>query len=206
VSRALVTFATGDWPTLHPLKARPQSRTRGPARLPTGRATLDDAQAPSWMRSPAPRTPSWHQEALWIDCDVVVVDDSRTRRRGACGFLASLVSPSPGRRCPELRRLARPPTDGAGARQLWRMDRYLNHGWWEQAAARPARLPPRTEAVTLGRPTDLYGKTHWLGLEWNSHEQSERHPAPPVSRATPGRSNGGHPLCLIPGAGSRAGA
>jgi hypothetical protein len=69
--------------------------------------------------------------------------------------------------------------------QLWRMDEYLAHPWWEQGAL--CQLLGYTgRPLRLAAPTELYWRTHWLGLEWNSHEERDRHPTPRFAHATYG--------------------
>jgi len=71
--------------------------------------------------------------------------------------------------------------------RLWGMDRYLDHPWWEQAGMLDLLGYRHTvRPVELAAPTELYRRTHWLGLEWNSHEQNDRHPQPRFAHATCG--------------------
>ena len=191
MSRALVTFAVGDHARLLAL-SQPglqayadrhgyQFHSRPPTML---------LRPPSWMKvAQLLAALDWHEEVLWIDCDVVVVDDSSdlADEVPADAWQAIARHHTPDGEVPNcgvwlVRQPMRPVLE-----QLWRMDRYLTHGWWEQAALLDLlgyRHEPRP--VTLDRPSELYGRTHWLGLEWNSHEQSDRHSAPRFAHVTPG--------------------
>ena len=191
MSRALVTFATGDYGQLFTL-----SRPGLSAYADRHGYQLHDQppsmmlRPPSWMKiAHLLDDVDWHEDALWLDCDVIVVDDSSD--------LADEVPPGAWQAM-VCHRTSDGEVPNCGVwlvrqpmvpvlEQLWRMDRYLNHGWWEQAALLDLlgyRHEPRP--VTLDRPNELYARTHWLGLEWNSHEQSDRHPAPRFAHATPG--------------------
>jgi PAS domain-containing protein len=129
------------------------------------------------------RPPSWHkitallealdeyEEALWLDCDVVIVDGSHD--------LADEI-PAGAWQAITLHQTGEGDVPSAGVwylRQgmqpvleaIWRLDRHLHHRWWEQAALQellgytPDRLP-----VTRETETDLYRRTHWLDQdEWN---------------------------------------
>lgn len=191
MSRALVTFALGEHQQLLELS------------LPRF-GEYADRHGYQLLADPprfAMRPPSWrkvaalldalnhHEEALWIDCDVAIVNGDRD--------LADEVS---GDCCQALVRHHTPDGEVPNAGvwyvretlrptllRLWRMDRYLDHPWWEQAALLDL-LGYRhgSRPVELGEPTDLYRRTHWLGLEWNSHEQNDRHPSPRFAHATCG--------------------
>jgi len=129
------------------------------------------------------RPPSWHKiislldaledydEALWVDCDVVLVDTSWdladdiptdawqgiTRHRTGEGEVPS---------CGVwyVRQPMQPVLEA-----IWRLSRYEHHRWWEQAALQellgytPEHLP-----VHQDHETELSRHTHWLSLEWNA--------------------------------------
>lgn len=130
-----------------------------------------------------------HQEALWIDCDVVIVDGDRDLAdkvpAGCCQALVRHHTPDgevPNAGVWYVRQTMQP-----ALLRLWRMDRYLDHPWWEQAALLDLLgYRHTTRPVELAGPSELYRRTHWLGLEWNSHEQNDRHPQPRFAHATCG--------------------
>jgi hypothetical protein len=193
VNRALVSFAAGDFEPLLEI-ARPrfaQYADRHRYELIT--------KPPALLLRPA----SWHKisvlldvledydEALWVDCDVVIVDASAdlagevpaeawqaiTRHATAEGEV-----PSAG--VWYLRQSMQPVLEA-----IWRLERYRHHRWWEQAALQkllgytPDRLPVRLE-----RETDLYRRTHWLDNHWNAlaFPGAEPDPRTRIAHAAPG--------------------
>lgn len=130
-----------------------------------------------------------HEEALWLDCDVVIVDGSVD--------LADEV-PEPAEQALVRHHTLDGEVPNAGVwfvrqsmrpalKRIWLMDRYLDHCWWEQAAVLDLLgYTPNRRPVELVEPSELYWRTHWLGLEWNSHEQADPHPAPRFAHATCG--------------------
>ncbi len=191
MSRALVTFATGEFSRLLDL-ARPRFQEyadrHGYQLHETPPGLL--LRPPSWLKvSQLIDALTWHEEALWIDADVAIVDGSRdvADEVPARSWQALVCHHTPDGAVPNcgvwlVRQPMRPILE-----HIWRMDRYVNHPWWEQAAMLDLlgyRHEPRP--VVLDTPTDLYGRTHWLGLEWNSHEENDRHPEPRFAHATAG--------------------
>jgi hypothetical protein len=189
--RALVTFATGEHERLLEVA------------LPTMRRYADRHGYDLLADPPPPirRPPSWlkipllqkalrsYDEVLWLDADLVVVDDrvdvadeidvdsyhAMVRHHTADGEVPS---------CGVW--LLRKPMLGWLAR-AWVKTEYLDHGWWEQAALLDLLgYEHRTRPCRHVRETSLYRHTHWLELEWNSHEQSDRHPDPRFAHATAG--------------------
>lgn len=191
MSRTLVTFALGDHARLLELSLPRMAEY-------ADRHGYDlNAHAPRLAMRPA----SWlkvavllaalehYDEALWVDCDVVVVDPTvdLADEVPADAWQALVRHHTPDGEVPNagvwyVRQTARDALE-----RVWTMERYLDHVWWEQAALldllgyRHATRP--VEHVTA---TDLYRRTHWLGLEWNSHEQHDPHPAPRLAHATCG--------------------
>jgi len=129
------------------------------------------------------RPPSWHKitslldilddydEALWIDCDCVIVnpDQDIADEIPAEAWHAITRHHTPEGEVPSvgvwyLRQPMQPVLEA-----VWRLTRYTNHRWWEQAAVQqllgytPEHLPVRQE-----KTTDLSERTHWLGTEWNA--------------------------------------
>lgn len=191
MTRALVTFATGDHRRLLDL-----SLPRFAAYAEAHDYDLH-TEAPRMLLRPA----SWYKvpalldlledydEVLWLDADVVICDVGRD--------VADEVPPD---KWQALVRHHTPdgevPNGGVWyARPLlrdallaiWQRDRYLNHGWWEQAALLDLLgYEHQQRPVRLVEPSELYARTHWLGLEWNSHEENDRHPRPVFAHATAG--------------------
>ena len=191
MSRALVTFAVGEHRRLLELslpRFAEYADRHGyelhayPPRLVT--------RPPSWLKVAALLDAlNHHEEALWIDCDVVIVDgdlDLADEVPDPC-CQALVRHHTPDGEVPNcgvwlVREALRP-----ALLRLWRMDRYLDHVWWEQAAVLDLLgYRHQQRPVELVAPTELYRRTHWLGLEWNSHEQNDRHPSPRFAHATCG--------------------
>jgi len=199
MSRIMVTVATGAYSRLLDL-SRPGMERYADRH---GYELLEVKQAKQILAGSSAfyRPPSWwkvpllqaaldeHDEALWVDADVVVVDDDLdVADEVPEGAVQALVrhhtadGEVPNAGVWFVRRDAH-----EALQRVWRLDRYIDHPWWEQAALldllgyRHDRRP-----VALGEPTGLYDRTHWLGLEWNSHEQSDRHPQPRFAHATCG--------------------
>lgn len=189
MSRALVTFATGDHKQLLDLAlpgfARYAKRhgytlvTRSPSLL---------LRPASWYKIPALLDALDHfDEALWLDCDIAIVDDTLDLAAEApAGAWQALVrhhtsdGEVPNGGVWYVRQPARPALEA-----VWRSHEYLVHPWWEQAALL-GLLGYQLAPARLLEPTVLYDRTHWLGLEWNSHEQNDRHPEPRFAHATCG--------------------
>lgn len=124
---------------------------------------------------------------LWLDADVIVADEGRD--------LADELSPddwqalvrhhTPDGEVPNcgvwlLRPAMRPLLE-----QLWEMTQYLKHPWWEQGALCEL-LGYGGRPLSLLYPSELYARTCWLELEWNSHEEQDPHPSPRFAHATAG--------------------
>ena len=70
--------------------------------------------------------------------------------------------------------------------QIWDMEKWLMHGWWEQAALlelmgynvwQPTRY--------LGEPTEVYNYTYFLNNSWNVHKWDKPQPEHPrIQHAT----------------------
>ena len=176
MNRALVTFAVGGFQLLLEL-AQP------------GLEEYADRHHYTLITDPPAvleRPPSWHkitalmaaldeyEEALWVDCDTVIVDPTLD--------VADEIPPEAWQAI-TLHHTHEGEVPSAGvwyARQplqpvleaIWRHDEYLHHRWWEQAALQhllgytPNQLPVHLDRPN--RPTELYRRTHWLGLEWNT--------------------------------------
>jgi hypothetical protein len=191
VTRALVTFAVGEHERLLQLalpRMAEYADRHGYDLIAHPPRML--WRPPSWLKVAALLDALTHyDEALWIDCDVVIVDgeldvDDELHDDDVQALVRHHTPDGEVPNCGVwlVRQAMRPVL-----MQLWRMDRYLNHPWWEQAAMLDLLgYRHRRRPVELAEPTDLYRRTHWLGLEWNSHEQNDRHPSPRFAHATCG--------------------
>lgn len=174
MSKALVTFGTGDFESLldismpglagyadrwgYELRTNPPQGLTRPASWGKLRAILAAL--------------IHHSEVLWVDCDVIILDDS-----------ADIAPMVPADAWQGLTRHftheGEVPSAGvwyvreqmAGPlEQMWQMTRYMNHPWWEQAALQDLLgYTPNERPVRLDEPTDLYDRTVWLDAnEWNA--------------------------------------
>lgn len=190
IRRALITFATGEHEQLLEVA------------LPGFEAFADRhgydllipefdhlSREPSWLKLPAMvHALQEYGEVLWLDCDVVIVDGSEDP--------AVLIEPgkwqalvrhhTPDGEVPNCGVwLARRPMIPV-LQAMWSAAHYLTHHWWEQAAMLDLLgYQHETRPCCLVVPTELYERTHWLGLEWNSHEQNDRHDSPRFAHVTP---------------------
>jgi hypothetical protein len=191
VSRALVTFAVGDHERLLqlslPRMAEYADRHGYELRADPPRPLY---RPPSWLKVAALLAAlDEHEEALWLDADIVIVDGSLdVADEAPAGCWQALVrhhtadGEVPNAGVWLVRQAMRTTLE-----RLWSMDHYLDHPWWEQAALLDLLgYQHRVRPARLADPTGLYRRTHWLGLEWNSHEQSDRHPTPRFAHATCG--------------------
>jgi hypothetical protein len=191
VSRALVTFATGDHARLLDLSLPGfvEYAHRHDYTLIT--------RAPGILMRPA----SWYKvsalldaldrydEALWLDADVVICDTSRdlADEVPADAWQALVRHHTPDGQVPNGGVWYVRPQMRDTLRAIWKHDRYLNHGWWEQAALLDLLgYAHHNRPVRLVTPSELYEHTHWLDLTWNSHEQHDPHPRPRFAHATHG--------------------
>jgi hypothetical protein len=189
MSRALVTFATGAYRACAEI-ARPgleQYAERHEYELLDRPPTIAPRPA-SWMKLPLlANALDRYDEVLWLDADVVVCDPNH-----------DLADDVPQEAWQALVRHHTPdgevPNCGVWylrhqmhhvLEQLWTMERYLDHPWWEQGALLEL-LGYQGRPVELVAPTELCWHTHWLPLEWNSHEERDRHPSPRFAHATCG--------------------
>jgi hypothetical protein len=190
MSRALVTFAVGaDYQELLEL-ARPGFREyaelHGYDLHTTPPAT--SSRAPSWRKVPRLlHLLDTYDEVLWVDCDVVIVDPSWDLADDVPDqdWQALVAHHTPDGEIPNCGVwYLRPPMQPV-LEQMWRMDQYTSHIWWEQAALLEL-LGYHGHPVRLEHPTELYARTCWLDLEWNSHEERDRQPQPRFAHATCG--------------------
>jgi hypothetical protein len=189
VNRALVTFAVGPYEQLLEVSLPTMTAyaERHGYRLLAEPPALG-TRPPSWMKLPLLRNAlDEFDEVLWLDADVLIRDDSLdlADEVPADAWQALVRHHVVEGEVPNcgvwfLRAAMRPMLD-----QLWGMDEYLEHPWWEQGAL-VELLGYRGRPVQLQAPSELCRRTHWLGLEWNSHEERDRHPRPRFAHATYG--------------------
>jgi hypothetical protein len=172
MNRALVTFAVGE-----PFEELLDLALPGMAAYAI-RHGYDVVTDPPRMLT---RPPSWgkvtrllqlldeYDELLWIDCDVLVLDDTRD--------LADEMTPDAWHGI-TLHRTVEGDVPSCGVwlvRQpmqpvleaIWRLDRYCFHPWWEQAALHDL-LGYGGRPVDRIKDTELYERTCWLDVRWNA--------------------------------------
>lgn len=137
---------------------------------------------------PASRPASWfkvraliqalrdHDEVLWLDADIVIVDDSEdlADHVSAGAWQAMVAHHTPDGEVPNHGVwFCRQPMSEVLDR-IWAMTEYLHHPWWEQAAGmRLLGYDPNCRPTVFHGPTELYERTCFLPVEWNSHRDDE---------------------------------
>lgn len=137
-------------------------------------ANLFGARPASWQKVQALHSAlQKHDRVAWIDADVVVFDGSENifdelepdkvqalcRHSTECGEVPNCgVWVLTSRMLPILG-------------QMWAMDQYLNHCWWEQRAMLDLLGYEVSDGLFAKHlsETELYGLTTWLGPRWNHH-------------------------------------
>jgi len=151
-------------------------------------AEANGDRPPSWMKiALANVLLNTYQQVLWLDADVVVCDDTLdVADQVADDAWQAMVAHHTGDgEVPNCGVWLLRPAMQPALRQVWTMSQYNHDGWYEQAAVVELLGYERAPARLL-EPTDLYRHTHWLPLEWNSHEQNDPHPSPRFAHATCG--------------------
>lgn len=186
--RALVTFAT---PELAELQAISLPLMRSYAERHGYEVVVCDG-------IPRQRPASWykvaallgvledHEEALWLDADVVICDESRDIADEVAddSWQALAVHHTGDGEVPNCGVwLAREALRGTLER-VWGMTQYLHHPWWEQGSVLELLgYDSWARPTVFHGPTDLHARTTFLGTEWNSHPWDE-HPSPRFRHAT----------------------
>lgn len=181
MSRALVTFGIGPHRELLDIALPTFERYAGRHGYDLivaepGAGALDvqvmSERPASWLKVPLLRNLlGEHDEVLWLDSDVVIVDDSEDlaahvaadRWQGLALHRSVYDGAHPNHGVWLLRPPMVPILD-----LIWRQTRYIDHPWWEQAASlwllgydvehRPLREPT---------PNPLLERTKLLSSEWN---------------------------------------
>lgn len=133
-------------------------------------AELDSPRPASWHKIPALLAAlDDYEEALWIDADVVIVDDTEDLNVPKFKWQALVAHHTGDGEVPNcgvwlVRQPMRPWLE-----RIWKMTGYLNHPWWEQAAVCEL-LGYRGSPLQLMDPGELVARTAFLGKEWNPHK------------------------------------
>lgn len=190
MTKALVTFAVGRHTELLEL-SRPGFQAYAARHGYTYMETwnVGATREPSWWKVRALiGALAFYDEVLWIDCDVAIVDGSRDLAADVPpdAWQALVMHHTQDGEVPNCGVWYVRRTMTTILEAVWSMDRYLDHVWWEQAAMLELLgYNPTERPVRRHFPSELYDRTHWLPLEWNSHEQNDRHPSPRFAHCTP---------------------
>lgn len=174
MSRAIVTFAVGAEHERLLEIALPSfqefARRHGYCLLTETPPAPDIPRPPSWWKIPALQAAlDDHDEALWLDCDTVIIDPRDDVEVDLLAWQAVVEHHTKDGRVPNLGVwLVRRPMLAVLSR-MWEMTRYLNHGWWEQAAMLELLGYADGRPVQLRAPTGLYERTAFLDPGWNVH-------------------------------------
>jgi hypothetical protein len=190
--RALGTFATNDHAQLLAL-SRPLMRAyaaRHGYAYCEQVVQVNHARPHSWLRLPLLSSLLRDfDEVLWLGADVVIVDGTQDIADGvpAEAWGAMVAHHVDGEDVPNMDvMLLRRPL-APWLREAWNLTQYIQHPWWEQAALMDLMgYDMRARPYVLTAPTELHRSIHWLGLEWNSHESSQRLEHPRFAHATYG--------------------
>lgn len=146
-------------------------------------ANLAGNRPASWMKVHAIYAQLQNADrVVWIDADVVVLDDSRNifdELRD--GWQAMVEHHTPSGQVPNcgvwvVTRHMIPVLE-----HIWHAGRNVTHPWWEQASMLEQmgyQVVPGPIAQ-LAEPTELWHRTTWLGPEWNHHPHDQRRVALP---------------------------
>jgi hypothetical protein len=190
VRRALATFAIGSRYAALLNVARPLMREYAGQHgyVFVERVPHVQTRPASWLKVPLLLDLlSRFHEVLWLDCDVVIVESDWDIADDVPDddWQALVRHHTPDGEVPNcgVWYVRRAMTTTLA--QMWAMSEYRDHVWWEQAAMLDL-LGYAGRPLQLDSPSELYARTCWLGLEWNSHEERDRHPSPRFAHATSG--------------------
>ena len=69
--------------------------------------------------------------------------------------------------------------------KIWANDKWLNHGWWEQASLLDYMGYHVQQPTHLELPTELFHRTYFLDNGWNVHRWDKKQPEHPrIQHAT----------------------
>lgn len=137
------------------------------------------------------RPPAWYKligiiellksydEVLLLDADTVIVDGREDLTAPAEAWQAMVMHKTGDGEVPNTGVwITRPPMIPI-LKQAWEMEKYLMHGWWEQAAILELMGYQVPQPTHLIEPTDLYHNTFWLDPAWNVHKWHKPQPEQP---------------------------
>lgn len=187
MSKVVATFGVGEHEQILDYtlpRIEDYARRHGYA-ISLGSPAMD--RPPSWWKVPLLLTllQRW-DEVLWIDCDVLILDPSVDVRDEVAddSWQALIRHHTPDGEVPNCGVWFVRRDMVEVLKEIWEMDQYSQHYWWEQRAMLDL-LGYSDSPCRLVDPTPLYEKTTWLPLEWNSHEQNDRHPNARFAHITP---------------------
>lgn len=188
MSRCLVTFAVGDHAELLEIALPSFERFADRHGYELVVAQPSGIQRPpSWWKVPvlADALDSY-EEALWIDADVVIVDDQDDVPVPAGSWQALVEHRTNDGDVPNLGvwYLREPMSDVLD--EMWKLTDHIDSPWWEQTAMLELLgYDYRQRPVSLFAPTELWDRTHWLETGWNVHiNDVYRSPRPRFMHAT----------------------
>jgi hypothetical protein len=170
MSKALITFAVGPHeqfldvalPSFHTFADRHGYELVIPE-------PIDCTRPPSWWKIPAlVAALEQYDEALFLDADMVVIDPSEDLGVDGWAWQAMVEHHTGDGDVPNcavwlVRRPMLPFLHIA-----WSLEKYLNHGWWEQAAMHEL-MGYQGRPVQRVAQTELLDHTEFLDNGWNVH-------------------------------------
>lgn len=189
MSKAIVTLAIGTHTKLLEI-ARPSyqayAKLHGYDYIEPGEFTV--SRPPAWYKIPLLRNAlERYDEVIFIGADLVIVDGREDLADGIPpeAWQAMVRHNTGDGDVPNddmwlVRQPMKPILD-----QVWANDKWLNHGWWEQASLLDLMGYHVIQPTHLQEPTELYHRTHWLDNSWNVHRWDKPQPEHPrIQHAT----------------------
>lgn len=149
---------------------------------------LAPERPPSWLKVlPLAAMLETYDALLWLGCDVLILDDSvdMADQIALTAWQALTAHHTGEGEIPNCDVWYLRPQMADYLRQAWAMEQYATHPWWEQKAMLD-QMGYGGSPLQAEKPTELYRHTHFLPLEWNSHESSDRAQKPIFAHATYG--------------------